>query len=457
MYTTFCSWNDDNYKGDTGLYLWKMSPDYNTYNQTERLISLTVTENGTAKKAYRTGESFDTSGITVQANYSDGKPSEEVQDFTVIPATFGEIGTYPVTISYTVGNVTVTGQTPFDVEVSAPVSVSVNTDGAKTEYRVGESFDKSTVTMEIVYSNGDREQTENFDVTPGAFVAEGEQQVSFSYSDGTDTFTAPETVTVNVSEALNFGDYVVGDGNEFTTVSVSGNSPIADVGTYTMGGVSHGDCVYVSMKSGNIAKIFQLDPNNGFEVKANKTITAAAELPDVLRLFVKDDTLYIILQSGTVYSKALGADGSEFASGEFESTTLPFTGTCAAWNEEKGRYAVLNGNNVYLRDENGDLVTGDGITNTFTPSGSGTISSLTADDKYIYVSFRSDGQTNIPIETYDWNGNHVASCAPNSASYPADGFNVQSLFEYNGSMYATVCSFGTAGYYMYVWAITPVA
>lgn len=463
MYTTFCSWTNDDYRGDTGLYLWKMSADYTTYDQTERLIGLTVEDNG-ARKSYKTGESFEADKITVYANYSDGKPSAEVTGYTVTPATFTEPGNYPVTVSYTVGHVTVTAETPFDVEVRAPVSVSVNTDGAKKEYRVGESFDKSSVTMTVHYTNGSSEEVTDFDVDPKTFISTGETEVTFSYSDGTNTFVAADKLTVNVSEALNFGDYVKEGGDTFTVTSVSGTRPVVpDVGTYTTGGTSDGRYVYVAMATDTVGSdsgtvtIYQLDPMNDFSVVANQRIGDFGPSGDYDRMFVKDNTLYCILEANKVYSISLGEDGTGFASNEFASATLPFTGTDAEWNEELGRYAVRNGNNIYLYNENGELVTDADVTNTFTPSGTGTLSAIASDEKYIYVSFRSDNQTSIPIVIYDWNGNLVGTCAPQSAGYPEAGYNTQAMFEYNGAMYATVCSFGTAGYHMYVWAITPVA
>ena len=463
MYTTFCSWTNDDYRGETGLYLWKMSADYTTYDQTERLIGLTVEDNG-ARKSYKTGESFEADKITVYANYSDGKPSAEVTGYTVTPATFTEPGNYPVTVSYTVGHVTVTAETPFDVEVRAPVSVSVNTDGAKTEYRVGESFDKSSVTMTVHYTNGSSEEVTDFDVDPKTFISTGETEVTFSYSDGINTFVAADKLTVNVSEALNFGDYVKEGGDTFTVTSVSGTRPVVpDVGTYTTGGTSDGRYVYVAMATDTVGSdsgtvtIYQLDPMNDFSVVANQRIGDFGPSGDYDRMFVKDNTLYCILEANKVYSISLGEDGTGFASNEFASATLPFTGTDAEWNEELGRYAVRNGNNIYLYNENGELVTDADVTNTFTPSGTGTLSAIASDEKYIYVSFRSDNQTSIPIVIYDWNGNLVGTCAPQSAGYPEAGYNTQAMFEYNGAMYATVCSFGTAGYHMYVWAITPVA
>ncbi len=450
MYVTFCTW-----ESPAGLYLWKMSADYTTYDQTERLIGLTVADNG-AKKSYKTGESFEADKITVYANYSDGKPSEVITGYTVTPKTFTEPGTYPVTVSYTVGHVTVTAKTPFDVEVYAPDSVKVDVSDAKRDYRVGESFDKSSVTMTVNYTNGSSEEVTDFDVDPKTFTSTGETEVTFSYSDGINTFVAENKLTVNVSEALNFGDYVKEDGDTFTVTSVSGNAPVAPVGAYTMGGVSDGRYIYISMTNGSSVDVYQLDPLDNFSVVSNKSITASGA-GDWKRMFVKDGSLYCTIESGKTYSIALGEDGTGFASNEFALTELPFAGTSVTWNEALGRYAVLNDGNVSLYDESGKLVTAEGVTSTFKPTATGSVSSISSDEKYIYVSFRSDGQTNIPIEIYDWSGNHVASCAPNSASYPADKFNVQSLFEYNGSMYATVCSFGTAGYYMHVWAITPVA
>ena len=458
MYVTFCTW-----ESPAGLYLWKMSADYTTYDQTERLIGLTVEDNG-ARKLYKAGESFEADKITVTANYSDGKPSEVITGYTVTPKTFTEPGTYPVTVSYTVGHVTVTAETPFDVEVYAPASVEVDVTNAKTDYRVGESFDKSSVTMTVRYTNGSSEEVTDFDVDPKTFITTGETEVTFSYSDGMNTVVSADKLTVNVGEALNFGDYVKGSGNTFTVTSVSGTSPVVpNVGQFTTGGTSDGRYVYVAMATDMVGSdsgtvtIYQLDPMNDFSVVANQRINDFGPSGDYDRMFVKDNTLYCILEANKVYSISLGEDGSGFASNEFASATLPFTGTDAEWNEELGRYAVRNGNNIYLYNENGELVTDADVTNTFTPSGTGTLSAIASDEKYIYVSFRSDNQTSIPIVIYDWNGNLVGTCAPQSAGYPEAGYNTQAMFEYNGAMYATVCSFGSAGYRMYVWAITPVA
>lgn len=458
MYVTFCTW-----ESPAGLYLWKMSADYTTYDQTERLIGLTVEDNG-ARKSYKTGESFEADKITVYANYSDGKPRAKVTGYTVTPATFTEPGKYPVTVSYTVGHVTVTAETPFNVEVRAPASVEVDVTNAKTDYRVGESFDKSSVTMTVHYTNGSSEKVTDFDVDPKTFISTGKTEVTFSYSDGMNTVVSKDKLIVNVGEALNFGDYVKGGGKTFTVTSVSGTSPVVpNVGMFTMGGVSDGRYIYISMTNGSNVDVYQLDPLDNFSVVSNKSITASGA-DDWKRLFVKDGSLYCTIESGKTYSIALGEDGTGFASNEFALTELPFAGTSVTWNENFGRYAVLNGGTVSLYDEHGALVTEKDVTSTFTPQSSvssvGTISSVSSDEKYIYVSFRVNDQTTIPIEIYDWNGNHVASCAPQSAEYPTKSYNVQSLFEYNGSMYATICSFDTSaggsGYRMYVWAITPV-
>ncbi len=387
-----------------------------------------------------------------------------------------------------------------------PTRVTVDVDEAKTVYFVGESFDTNSVTMTVHYSDGSSKPTTDFTVSPATFTTEGEFDVKFTCSEGSATLVADVSVRVTVSESVNFGDYVVGNGDTFTVTSVSGNTPLApnpditDEGyenTFTMGGASHGDYVYVAMKNEYIAKVIKLDPKNDFSVVAKQEILFSASIPnDWCRLFVKGDTLYFIINSGDVYSIYLGENGENFKTGTldyrtnsdgvstpdgvvtFDKATLPFAGTCAAWNETLKRYAVLNGNSVYLYDESGVLVTGGGITNTLTPADdvgkyakeenktmitalpNVAISSVTSDDKYIYVSFRANNQQWIPIVIYDWDGNYVGECKPQDAGYPTASYNAQAIFEYNGTIYATICSFaridgGGAGRAMFLWSIVP--
>ena len=87
-----------------------------------------------------------------------------------------------------------------------------------------------------------------------------------------------------------------------------------------------------------------------------------------------------------------------------------------------------------------------------------TISSLTADDKYIYVSYTKDGEPSIPIDIFTWDGEKVASFSVGSFQlFPVSGsraFNVQAIYMHNGQLHAGVCGWGTDSKYYHDWIVS---
>ena len=66
------------------------------------LEAISITPN---KVSYTVGESVAPSDIVVMATYSDGS-TKTVSDYAITPATFSEVGTTSVTVSYSENGVT---------------------------------------------------------------------------------------------------------------------------------------------------------------------------------------------------------------------------------------------------------------------------------------------------------------------------------------------------------------
>lgn len=85
-----------------------------TVTVTHKLTGIQVTTNP-SKTTYEYGDSLVTSGMIVQASYSDGA-TENVSGYTCTPTTFSTVGTQIVTVSYTENEVNQT--TTFSVTVN---------------------------------------------------------------------------------------------------------------------------------------------------------------------------------------------------------------------------------------------------------------------------------------------------------------------------------------------------
>ena len=131
------------------------------------------------------GEEIDLDAITVKAIYSDetfteiGKHMYKVSDLS-----FDKAGRYTVEISYRNKSVLKDVDVAFDVS-----TLQINTLPAKTLYVVGETFDKSGLTLSFKTPDGViAVVSDGFVVDAPAFDSEGTKTVSVEYADTTLTF-----------------------------------------------------------------------------------------------------------------------------------------------------------------------------------------------------------------------------------------------------------------------------
>ncbi len=268
---------------------------------------------------------------------------------------------------------------------------------------------------------------------------------------------------------LSVGEYVAmcvdnGGTAKFTGVPGRGSNGKLDTSTsdaiYTMGGVSDGEFLYLSMTTTNNKKavVYKVNPDT-YKIIAKTTqfTVSSSNAGNNARLFIKDGSLYCIDAKGELFTIKL----SDF-NGTCEmtkATDISFaklgTALSVSWVEEIGRYAVMtNDSKVHLLDENLNKVA-----DSFSIGYSGlSICSLVADEKYIYVNYTKDAEPAIPIELYTWEGEKVGEFSVGSFQlFPVSGsrlYGVQSIFIHNGQMHIGVCGWGTDSKYYHDWLIS---
>ena len=92
-------------------------PGVTVGTEVKRLAAIAVT-NGPAKTVYTEGESFDSAGMTVTANYSDGT-KKPVTGYTVTPSGALTVNDSSVTVTYTEGGITRTAVLEITVKAAA--------------------------------------------------------------------------------------------------------------------------------------------------------------------------------------------------------------------------------------------------------------------------------------------------------------------------------------------------
>ena len=218
-----------------------------------------------------------------------------------------------------------------------------------------------------------------------------------------------------------------------------------------MGGVSDGQYIYVSMNADkNVATVIsKIDPATNTVVAQTKSFVPGAEKIDNSRLFIIENTLYCIIQDGSMYE--IDLDGFNRFEYEVTKSALSFAayGTAfdATWNESTGRTAVITKDGM-LHILNSNM---SAVVSNISVSGS---NSITSDDKFIYVSFMDD--RNTIVEVYDWLGQKIDRVSATGFKFGSETkYNVQALYVHNGELRAAVCSWGNNNKAAYFdWKIT---
>lgn len=148
------------------------------------------------KTEYYAGDSFDTEGLVVTANYADQK-TQTATGYTISPEILSA-DTERVTVTYR-------GKTAeIEVKVSVPkVKYIVFTaSSVKTSYKAGDTFDPTGMIITAIYENGEKKAVTDYSYSPNRVLQESDTEIIVTYIgdnavDGILPVSVPITVTAS--------------------------------------------------------------------------------------------------------------------------------------------------------------------------------------------------------------------------------------------------------------------
>ena len=164
---------------------------------TASLESIEVTAGQNTKLNYIEGESFDETGVSILAYYSD-ETSKSVNNFTFLPEGPLSVSDTQITFYYTENEVTKSDVLAITVEqVSNKVLTSIAVSGdVRTEYSVGDLFDPSGVIITATYDDASTKEVTNYTYNPTGTLYVENTAIVFSYTEGSVTKTTSLGITV---------------------------------------------------------------------------------------------------------------------------------------------------------------------------------------------------------------------------------------------------------------------
>ncbi len=145
-----------------------------------------------AKTTYYVGEDFDKSGLVVTGKYSDAA-DKEIASYGVSGYDPLKTGEQTIKVNY------LDFSEYYTVNVIGESGIAAET--SKESYKVGEEFDKSALTVNLVYEDGVEKEINNYKISGFDNMELGEQTVTISYT-GADGTAYTDAITVNVTTDL---------------------------------------------------------------------------------------------------------------------------------------------------------------------------------------------------------------------------------------------------------------
>ena len=271
------------------------------------------------KTVYKSGETFDPTGMVVVANYGEGLMAN-VTGYTVSPSVLTD-GVSEVVITYTEGRITKTATVAVTVE-KVLVSIAITTQPTKTVYQYQESLDPAGMVVTATFSDGSTAAVLDYTYPTTNFSTLGRQVMKLEYTyegvtKSTDLVVTVQGKTIAVPTQTNIPTYNGSDktpswnGYDPLKMEISGVTSASDAGSYTA--------------------IFKLSygylfPDGTDEARVKWTIDRAviSALPTQTGTLVADGTSKTPSWNGYDTNKmTIGGDTSGTAAGEYTATFTP--------------------------------------------------------------------------------------------------------------------------------------
>ena len=300
------------------------------------------------KTVYKSGETFDPTGMVVVANYGEGLMAN-VTGYTVSPSVLTD-GVSEVVITYTEGRITKTATVSVTVK-KVLVSIAITMQPAKTVYQYQESLDPTGMVVTATFSDGSTAAVLDYTYPTTNFSTLGRQVMKLEYTyegvtKSTDLVVTVQGKTISVPTQTNIPTYNGSDktpswnGYDPLKMEISGVTSASDAGGYTA--------------------IFKLSygylfPDGTDEARVKWTIDRAviSALPTQTGTLVADGTSKTPSWNGYDTNKmTIGGDTSGTAAGEYTATFTPTSnykwsdgstgGKTASWTIGKAANSVTN-------------------------------------------------------------------------------------------------------------------
>lgn len=300
------------------------------------------------KTVYKSGETFDPTGMVVVANYGEGLMAN-VTGYTVSPSVLTD-GVSEVVITYTEGRITKTATVSVTVK-KVLVGIAITTQPDKTVYQYQESLDPTGMVVTATFSDGSAAAVLDYTYPTTNFSTLGRQVMKLEYTyegvtKSTDLVVTVQGKTISVPTQTNIPTYNGSDktpswnGYDPLKMEISGVTSASDAGSYTA--------------------IFKLSygylfPDGTDEARVKWTIDRAviSALPTQTGTLVADGTSKTPSWNSYDTNKmTIGGDTSGTAAGEYTATFTPTSnykwsdgstgGKTASWTIGKAANSVTN-------------------------------------------------------------------------------------------------------------------
>ena len=271
------------------------------------------------KTVYKSGETFDPTGMVVVANYGEGLMAN-VTGYTVSPSVLTD-GVSEVVITYTEGRITKTATVSVTVK-KVLVSIAITTQPTKAVYQYQESLDPAGMVVTATFSDGSTAAVLDYTYPTTNFSTLGRQVMKLEYTyegvtKSVDLVVTVQGKTIAVPTQTNIPTYNGSDktpswnGYDPLKMEISGVTSASDAGSYTA--------------------IFKLSygylfPDGTDEARVKWTIDRAviSALPTQTGTLVADGTSKTPSWNGYDTNKmTIGGDTSGTAAGEYTATFTP--------------------------------------------------------------------------------------------------------------------------------------
>ena len=159
------------------------------------IVNLEITTPPT-KTTYFEGEAFDKTGMVVEATYKDGS-TKAITNYTIDDGNNLNIDQTYITISYNGQTI----QQAITVVSNPLIEISITYPPSKTEYIVGQNFDKTGMIVAGIYENGATKQILDYTIENGTNLYKGQTSVTITYNglSTTQNITVVEKSVVGIS------------------------------------------------------------------------------------------------------------------------------------------------------------------------------------------------------------------------------------------------------------------